>query len=572
MKIGSATLVEKIDRYKVYILIAVPIVLFNWIAIFGVDVLVADDAAQYYGAIEYTTFRFKFIHRFIGHITHGLTFSMMTLSPELIRAIYVFFVMVPLSCLFYHLYHKKMGFPGVAAYCAAVLPNMLPGQIHIPAFVNGTHVSLGLLAWAACLLASFRYLYNQDPKKWPRLLTAALLYLLATQITDQPVFSFPVLLFALWGYHRLNKKHLFLAASFFLVFLYKAASIILEPRGSSSMILPTFTAVVKRMRDYFLSMLPLPEFLRKEGMILGIIVILIVITGLVLHIKNRSEEFRLLKPFAHLSHKTYTFYIYGFLFIWLVTHIIAFIAMSPKGFRARYTYYSAYGLNGLLILSLYPLLKNIFHKKNKLIPVAFIVILFISGVSRFIELKTYYGKFNANQAKIIKHLNQFKFPGHSQIVLHLTDGANFWGIWYQSSGHLKFMLKRDDIDGLIGDKRRKYFNFYNPFNTASRGFGKKAYMRGIDIKRPLFLFVETNKKFKQYQYALQWKEKAGEPEWTIFHFDKQTGKASPVLTGKGIDEYYAALKDFENKGIRQKDILWGGTGVLGGMNRRIKIQ
>ncbi len=215
--------------HRIYILIAVPIVLFNLIAVFGLDVLLADDASRYYRIAE-GTFVLKFIHLAIGWITLGISLNIMRLSPDLIRAIYVLFVMVPLSCLIYNLLHKKMGFPKIAAYFAAVLPNILPGQYLIPAFINGSHVSIGLIAVLSCFFASFRYLESQLPKNWKMLLTAVFLYALATQLGDQPVFSLPVLLFAILGCNKFNRKHLFLAGSLFLVFLHKAAWMLLIPR------------------------------------------------------------------------------------------------------------------------------------------------------------------------------------------------------------------------------------------------------------------------------------------------------------------------------------------------------
>jgi hypothetical protein len=566
MKNPGITGYHLIGKYKIYLLIALPIILFNLIAVFGIDVLLQDDAFRYYyRAVNGTSFRFefRFIHFFISTITHGITFDIMYISPVLIRGIYVLFVMVPLSCLLYNLFQKKMGFPGTAAYCAAVLPNILPEQHHIPAFINGSHVLLGLMMVVATLFACFNYLDNRDQKSWKMLLVPPFIYFLATLVTDQPVFSFPVLVFALWGYQRLTRRHLFLAASFFLVFLHKSTWMFLLPRGTSRLISPTLPKIFERAGKWFQSMLPMPKFLREDGIIPVIIFVLIIGTGLVLALKNRDEGFKRLKPFSHLSHKTFILYIYGFLLVWVISNIIVFITFSPISYQVRYGYYAAYGFTALLALSLYFILKKIFPQKKIWIYLLFSFLIVVSGISRFNELKTNYDKLNKNQAKIIKNLNSFKFPEHSQIVLYLADPRNFWGDWYQSGGHWKYMLKRKDIDGLIGSKKRKYYNFYDPFDMDLRGFLPNHSMRGLDINRPIFFFVEKNKKFKQYQYALQWKGKKGEPgsRWTLFHFDKKTGKASSFLTGRGIDSYNSALKDLQGRGISQTDILWGGQGL-----------
>ncbi len=309
-------------------------------------------------------------------------------------------------------------------------------------------------------------------------------------------------------------------------------------------------------------MLPLPKFVKEFETLVGILFILIVITGLILYIKNRTPGFSRSKAFEHLSHKKFTFYVYGFLSLWVVSHIIVFITVSQRSFRVRYTYIAAYGLIALLVISLYQIVKIVFRQKEKLICTFFLIIILISGFSRFIELKSYFKSLNRNQAMIIKNLNRFQFPENSQIVIYLESGRNFWSDWFQSSGHLKYMLKRDDIDGLIGSKNGRYFNFYNPFDKETRGFGPNHWMKGINIQRPLFLFVEKNKKFKQYHYALQWKNNTSESQWTIFHFDKKTGKASSVLSGTGREDYDSALGRLKRTGITPKDILWGGQTVL----------
>jgi hypothetical protein len=547
-------------EYRTYILIAVPIILFNLIAVFGADILLADDAAHYFRLTEGTLFKVKFIHLIAGTFVNDITYTIMGLSPELIRGIYVLFVMIPLSCLIYYLFQKKMGFPGMAAYAAAVLPNILPAQFHIPAFINGTQVLLGLIAIVVCLLASFKYLDNQTQKNGKLLFSAVFLYLLATLVTDQPVFSFPVLVFAIWGYHKLNKKHVFLIVSFFLVFLHKAAWITLLPRGSTHMAAPSISGSLNRLGQYFSAMLPIPQIsLEREFIVLlAVIFCSIIVTGLLFYIKNHNDGFTILKPFAHQSHKKFIFYIYAFLFIWLTCNIIVFITISPRPFRIRYSYYAAYGLDALLLLSLFPILAKIFHRKKKLVTITFAVLILITGWFRITQLKSRYDRLNANQAMIIENLNPFQFPEKSQIVIYPTYGGNFWGDWYQSSGHLRYMLKRNDINGLIGNKGKKYFDFYDPFDVNSRGFGPNHWMKGINIHRPLFLFVEKNKKFKQYNYALQWKNNSGEPQWAIFHFDKKTGKASPILSGTGRENYDSALEHLINTGINPKDILWGG--------------
>ncbi len=547
-------------KYKIYFLIALPILLFNLIAVFGVDVLLKDDAYRYNDFIEDPTLKFKNIHFLFGHITHWITFGILSLSPELIRAIYLLFVILPISCLIYKLLHEKMGVPKIAAYSAVVLPTILPYQYDIPAFVNGTHVSIGLLAVVTCFFASFKYLDTEGPKQWRMLLSAAFIYLTATLVTDQPLFSLPLLVFSILGYNKLNKKHLFLAASFFLVALHKAAWVLSVPRASTKVTAPTLSNILDRAGEYFSSMLPVPGFFREFKILTGIIFVLIVITGFILYLTNRNQGFELKKSFAHLSHKKFIFYIYGFLLTWVISHIIVFITISPRGFRVRYTYIAAYGLNALLVISLYPILKKIFAKKNLFICLVFSVIILISGISRFVEFKVKSGRLIADQAMIIAKLKEFKLPAGSQIVIYLNYGKNYWGDWRQSSGHLKYILRKKDVNGLIGPKARVYYNFYDPFNVKERGFGEKYWLRGLDIARPLYLFVEKNNKLQQYEYALRWDEKEArnKARWTILKVDKKTGKTITFISGSGWQEYSSTIKKLRQAGVYRAMICWGG--------------
>jgi len=429
---------------------------YGWVDI-GSSFLPSDiNAAFLYAQLEnLESIQGKKLHLILGQFTHGITFYIMGLSPVLIRAVYVLFVLLPISCLVYRILHRKMGFPVIAAYSAAVLPDILPAQVQIPVYVNGSHVLLGLLAALVSLAAAFEYLDTPGSRKI--FFTAVLFYFAATLITDQPVFFFPVLVFAILGYNKLNREHLLLAGSFSLVFLHKATWMYLVPRASSRMELPSL----------------------------------------------------------------------------------------------------------LMVISLYAVLKKVAAKKNKWIYLFFVSLVVVSGVSRFLELKPSYDRDNDNRTKIIGQLSRFKFPERSQIVIYLRQANNFRGNWRKSSGNLKYMLKRSDIDGLIGPKRKRYFNFYAPFRVEDRNPMKGNYMSGLRLSRPLFLFVETKKKFEQYGYALQWKTKGGPgvPRWTVFHFDKQTGKASGVASGTGMDEYLSALARLSRSGIKQEDILWGGKAL-----------
>lgn len=548
------------QAFRIYILIAIPIVLFNLVAIFGPKVLLQDDAAHYYNAVK-GLFPFQYWRKGLSlcSLSEWVSWNIMAFSPQLIRSMYVLFLMVPLSCVIYNLF-RKLGIPNNTAYTAAVLATILPAQNLVPAFLNGSYILLGLLAMMGCFFNSFKYLDMEDQRNGKTLfaLLAAILYLLiSTQLMDQAVFFFPVLLVAILGYKKLNRKHLYLALSFIPVAAYKFVWILLLPRETAEIMPLTGSLIFLRLKYYFFAMLPFSNSLKPYTNAVLITIIVIIITGLILTLKNPQNTFIRSIPFAHLSPRQFTLYIYGFLLMWTIGNIIAFVTIS-KFQTVRYSYIAAYGLIALLLISSVAIFKRIFMARSFLINTAFIILIFQSGVFRTVELKANYDSLNKTQFDIQKKLSTFNFPKDTQIVIYVKKQENHWGFWGTSSGHLKFILKRNDIDGLIGSKAVHYFDFYNPFNPKFRGYGTGDRMNGLRIDRPLFLFVENKYGFRQYEYALQWRRKKPGAPWTIYRVNRSTGAIVSFTSGRGREEYLLKLKELEKSGLQQADILWGG--------------
>jgi hypothetical protein len=551
-----AAALQEANAFQSYILIAVPIILFNLVAVFGPKVLLQDDAANYFNVIS-GNFPFWFWRKglFLCSLTEWLSWNIMAFSPQLIRVIYVLFLMIPLSCVMYRLF-RKLGFANNTAYMAAILPNILPAQNLVPAFLNGSYVLIGLLAMLGCFICSFKYLDTEEKSKRKMLFLALLFLIISTQLMDQAVFFLPVLLVAVLGYQKLNRKHLFLAFSFVPAVLYKAVWVLLLPRQTAEIVPLTGSIIVSRIRYYFFSMLPLPDFLAPYIDVVLIAVCIIIISGLVLTLKAPGDVLTRQKPFSHLSHRQYILYIYGFLLTWTICNIAPFIAMS-KFQTVRYSFIAAYGLTALWLISLSALLKKFFKTKPLIIQIVFTMIILFVGFTRTAELKSYYDGLNNKQNQIVKNLSPYHFPPNSQIVIYLTNAENYWGFWVTSSGHLKLILQRNDINGLIGSKTKHYFEFYDPFNPKSRGFKSKDRMNGLSIDRPLFLFVEHIKDFNQYEYALQWQGTTRDAPWTIHKIDRFTGTILPFTSGRGRQEYELKVKELAKIGILQTDILWG---------------
>jgi hypothetical protein len=542
----------------IYICIALTVVAFNLIAIFGLDGLLHDDPACYFQVLKGKFPRGLMKHSLICPYKEWIAWNIMAYSPNLIRGLYVMFLMIPLSWCFYYLYHYKFGFSRITAFTAAILPNILPYQWQIPAGINMSYTLWGLLFSVFSLIIGLHYLEKTTSKNWIRLLGAIICYFIASQLMGQSLFIFPPLALAFLGYTKFNKKHIWLISSVFIVAMAKFIWMIAVPRKPVIGI-PT-EVILRRIGLYFKWSLPSPNI---EPIYLTIIYVVIILIGFILYIRDADSRLTLInRNFFHIEKKVYVLYFYTFFICWSVSSIFVFICMSEY-LLPRYTHISSFGLNAIFIFSIYIILNRGFFKKYKLYIFVFLGIIIFSGIFRYSNLKKIYTVYNNTQSIIVRDLNKLKFPFNSQVVisgrrvrkLFITRG------WWGASGYLKFALKRNDINGLIGGINSKgYYNFDNHFNPKERGWGARYSMTGLSINKPTFFFfmLKKQKKLKQFEYALQWKGKTKNAPWTILRANKRTGKITPLLSGTGWDEYLSTIKKLEKKGTSQSEILWGG--------------
>jgi hypothetical protein len=269
------------------------------------------------------------------------------------------------------------------------------------------------------------------------------------------------------------------------------------------------------------------------------------------------------KNFSHLGEKGYFLYLYLFLICWAISSIVVFILFSGP-YRIRYVHISAFGLNALFILSLIVILNRGWPRKFKFNIVILAGIIIFSGVYRYVVLNRYYSYLNQTRRIIVKDLEGVNLPENAQVVITgVKDFPESWlpGGWARASGYLKFILKRNDITGLIGPvNSSEYYNFDNHFNPKVRRYRERWYMTGLSLDKPVFLFslLENRQKLRQFEYALQWKGLTGDAPWTILKTNKKTGRLKPFLSGRGWRQYLTTLTGLEKQGISQSRILWGG--------------
>jgi hypothetical protein len=536
---------EKSMDILIYPVIAFTIIIFNLIAIFGVDILLHDDPAHYFRVLHGKFPWYMLKHHLISPFTEFFGWNIMAYSPNLARGLYVLFLMVPLSFCIYYLLRHRLGFSKMTAYTSGVLPFILPSLWEIPAGINMSYVLWGLLASILSLILGVNYLEKDTPKNGIRLAFTILFYLIATQITEQALFLFPPFVFAFFGYKKFDKKNIILISGLTIIAVIRFVQTIAIPRNPSIPHALSFGEIIKRISLYFQWSLPSPG---GDPVIIIIIFIGIILAGFVLYIKQPGVE-----P------KNNRIFLYILLICWAISTIFVFIFIS-RDYSPRYVFISSFGLNSIFAFSIYVILKNLFPGKFKWYIPVFAAIIIFSGVSRYFTLKEMYTPWNNSFSIVQRDLNKMPLPLNSQIVVVGVSGIS--GCWEKSRGYLCFALKRKDISGLVGAvKNGGYYNFDNHFDHTKRGWGGRYRMTGLSMDKPVFLFRVAKKKgqLNQLEFALQWKGEKKDASWTILQVDKNTGQIFPFVSGVGMDEYESAILELQKKGIRQSDILWGGA-------------
>jgi len=529
-----------------YAAIVVAVVLFNLVAIFGAETLLHDDPSLY-GAMIHGEFGVwarqwaKF--NVLLPMTEWLGSTLVVGSPFLARGIYVVALLVPISSLLYYFYSTRLGFPRATAFAAAVLPNILPQQSEIPAGINMSYVVWGLLAALLSFLLALRYLQDTTATSRRWLVRASLVFLAATQITEQTLFLYPSVVLALALCSCDPKKRWRLGWAFSLVAATKVLQILLIPRLQPSS-LPV-DEIAYRVWQYLDWSLPIP----RETWLYAI--------GLFAMMGFAVAALRRLRPSLRPSLRSgFTAKCLAVCLCWALSTILIFLLCS-EWYTVRYSYYSAFGLNAALVLLLETQVIGVLGNARVARPLIFGGLIMFSGLLRFEYLRDEYSGDNAFLAVVRRDIGKIDLPPSAQVVI--VGNRSLGGGWYRSSGTLEYALQRPDVFGLIGIKNHgSHFNFDDHFDPRTRGYSED--MTGLLLDAPTFLFVadEGGTSLRRLDLALQWKGSMDSAAWKILKMDRISGKAFPLVEGIGMSAYTDALHQLETSGIRQSDILWGG--------------
>lgn len=543
------------STYLVFAGILLVVVIFNLIVVLGLDVLLHDSPRNYKYAIE-GKFPWSLVKHFVLYpFMDWAAWKMSVVSPHLTRAIFILFFMVPISCCFYYLYRRKLGFPRVVAFTAAVLPHILPHQWQIPAGIGMSRTVLPLLVAVGALLLGLRYLEKNAPKNWLWLAGSAFLYIVCSQLMEQALFLFPPMALLFLGYTKWNKKHIWLLSLFSLIAAARYIQIVTFTRKAR--VMAPLEEMLRRVGLYFKYSLPSPDI---DPLIPAVIYTGIFLAGFLLLLRHPGTGPVKSDYFSHMKRRAYAFYLYGFTALWAGVTVLPFIIMGGVVFPPRYSYISAFGINALFVLSVYVLLNRGFLKRYNIHYILLIGLVIFSGIYRYFGLKRVYDAGNNVQSAIVETLEKIQLPPGSQVVISGMPEMAHGHV--RATGYMMYALKRNDVIGRFrtvapGEEN----NFINHFDPKDLALKKTGQFRGIYFNKPAFFFIlkKRESELKQFEYVLHWKGKTKIAPWTILRADKKNGGISPFKTGEGKAEYLSTLTELERQGITREEILWGGV-------------
>lgn len=523
-----------------FLLMALVVFTFNYPVIFDVDVVIGDDRLWYNLITSGGKVPFEGVH----HYSEKLAWNLMAHSLTLTKLIYLLFLLVPISITFYILISKYLKIDKKTAFFISVLPQILPYQVFIPTYINGSYVLLGLLLFNLSLLS---YGKSHDEDKPAFLLLSVFLYFLSLSKMPQALFLFPALIVFQLSFKGLNKKLILSSFPFLLVFLWRFYLMLVEPPAATTPVELPLSTMLDRFNYYFIFSLPIYG-VSKEFYWLIISIVSIGIIGLVLFcffIKEPSERRKNLILISFFS-------------AWYIFSIFPFVTASEY-FTVRYSYIASYGLLGLLGLMLQQLtMRTLKHFQLIFITLIMFVIL-LSGLFRLENTKNHFETHVEHADKLRYFFSKHPLPHDSQLViLDHHDAGGFWGY---SSGYIKQVLGRNDLNGLLGSSKEMK-NFVDPTDISKRSLSNS--MTGVDLQRPLYLFSYRDDEFMPIEYFLKWggSNQSGNstsPAWELIKLDLESGKPIEILCGEGGEEYKATLETLNSKGVRESDILWSGS-------------
>jgi len=542
------------DQRAVILLIITVTLLFNLYSVFGLHLPMKDDFLRYSWALEADFSRFSWSLFHFPKSVLSLLYKLMPVSLYLPRLIVLVFAMVPISIIIYFFLDNHTRVPRYVSFAAAVLPNILPGRVQLPTFINGNYTVIALLLFLGALVCFDRFLRRE---RIIPLSLGGLCFLAALLFSEQILFLLPPVFFGL--FLRSERRSLRPYAAAVVIGALSAARVgmmmMVQARESARPAWRGLSTVWERLFYYLKMGMPFPFYMSQNHAwvlpagIVGFLAVCFILSRLfprrVASAAADGEKGRL-----------YGWRLYALALMWYACSIAPFICLA-RDIAPRYSYIGAFGLVCVGLTAAERFFRRVLSPAA--LASIMLVIVIGSGLERNLNQFLSFHPQNRCHAFLQKRLGGTDWPRHAQIVIIGDCPINTGGMYLWSSGYLRFVFQRKDISGILP----KEYAFYNPFEK--KPWGK---MKNLDPARPLFAYrIKDTKKVIPYRYALIWRGDTRRSPWDIISMAPRTGAIRFIRRGHGLTAFRHVLSELKTIGISRSDILWASA-----RRARIKIR
>lgn len=519
-----------------FIILSIGIITFNYADVFLAKALYLDDYNRFTLGLENKIHQIIYLRNKARAYVIFPLFKLLSINIVWARLALVIFFYIPLSLTFYYIIRVYAKVPAVVALFSSLIPCILPGQLQIPYFVDGSYTVQGLLVFAWFLIVAYKFILKEK-FNWTLFIGSIGLFLFSIEMMDQSVFLLPfsIVSFIFISDLRLKfKRIIFLSFINLLLVLKKITETLNHPSGPVAVpIQPSIELFLERFKDFFHTVLPFSYTYNSqinESVVIGSLFLIIALCGF--YFSGRKERMLIVLSI-----------------IWIFSSAIVFLTVS-RYYSARYTHISSFGVNFIIVLSFWVFfdkLKKI-PKRHTILIILLSTITLFSGVNHYKNINVIIKPLNKVHMSIVEDLSKYDFPFYSQIVIVNGHRIPTGGWWTYSSGYMKFSTQRNDVSGLIGKEK----GFYDPFGIEKRGFEYAFQMSGLDLDKPTFLFKQNCARkcvLTQKEYALQWSI----DYWYLYQFELDTGLL--INSYKGV-KYSNYLEFINTLNLKTDDIIF----------------
>jgi len=575
---GIKTMSNKIIIWFVVAVIVVLTALASYPSVMEYESMFLDDMGRFDLALKNKIHPQILERNFFRAYVMYAAYELMTIDLSLARA-YILLFMIGSSLAFFYILHHLLKPPLPAALVASVLPNLLPGIEMIPGFIDGSYTVPGQFVLFLSIIAGLLFL-GDEKFRWGLLLLSVFLYYAAIEMMDQSIFMILVVvfIFAYKAGYRFTSRLNTICVAFVVMAIQKIVIYFMKDQPSY---MSSQSLTLAEIQNRFFRSLHYVTPIEFNGDLLSgtmsVLTVVILVSGAVFYLfKLLKKDVPLARSigFTGMGDKSNGFLVLLGL-VWFISSGAVFWVTSPY-FSNRYFHLPAFGAALIFAYVVQTALVIVSSSRVRQYVVYGVVALFLISTAcvRFTGLRTLHAAENRYYDLIKNTIMQHSFPENAQIIISGATPIGTGGYWWYSSGYLKFLTGREDIDGVLSFKELQY---YDAFRVQDRGFTMR--MSGNDLKRPVFLYrITSSDKIERRILALRWKASrwtdgvpgrthlgAAEPkqlktsDWEVLQFDTTTGQHRVFASGKGLDAYQHFLNTLDSKGLTPNDIMFNGV-------------